>query len=418
MPEFFTVLSPEAALAKLWQHLPARPSGPPEEIAAGAALGRVTYAAVTAPEALPAFARSAMDGFAVRAADTFGASQTLPAYLHVIGEAPMGRAPDFGLQPGQAAIIHTGGMLPGGADAVVMVEVTQASRAHEIEVLRAVAPGENVLHVGDDIAAGAPMLPAGHWLRPQDVGGLTALGIMQIQVARRPRVALLATGDEIVPPEAVPAPGQVRDVNSYALASLVQQAGGVAVPCGIVRDDLAALRAAATAALAECDALILSAGSSVSVRDMTAAVIDGLGQPGTLVHGVAVKPGKPTILAVAGGKPVFGLPGNPVSALVVADLFVTPTIYRLQGCAVPPPRRSVRARLTHNLASAAGRVDYIPARIDYNSGAAQPDGLPSAEPVFGKSNQIFTLVMADGMIVVPMDTTGLSAGAVVEVRLF
>jgi len=418
MPEFFTVLSPADALATLWQHVPERPAGPPETIAAAEALGRVTFAAVTAPAALPAFARSAMDGFAVRAQDTFGASQSLPAYLHVIGEAPMGRAPDFALAGGQAAIIHTGGMLPAGADAVVMVEVTQASRAHEIEVLRAVAPGENVLHIGDDIAAGAAMLPAGHWLRPQDVGGLTALGLTHLPVARRPRVALLATGDEIVPPEAEPAPGQVRDVNSYTLGSLVQQAGGVPVQCGIVRDDLDALRAAAAAALAQADALILSAGSSVSVRDMTAAVIDGLGRPGTLVHGVAVKPGKPTILAAAGGKPIFGLPGNPVSALVVADLFVTPTLYRLQGCAAPPPRRSVRARLTHNLASAAGRVDYVPARLDYNSDPAAPDGLPRAEPVFGKSNQIFTLVLADGMLVVPMDTTGLSAGAVVEVRLF
>lgn len=418
MPEFFTVLSPDDALARLWQHVPERPAGPPEIVAAAEALGRVTFAAVTAPGPLPAFARSAMDGFAVRAPDTFGASQTLPAYLTVIGEAPMGRAPDFALAAGQAAIIHTGGMLPEGADAVVMVEVTQASRAHEIEVLRAVAPGENVLHVGDDIAAGAVMLPAGHWLRPQDVGGLTALGLTRLPVARRPRVALLATGDEIVPPETEPAPGQVRDVNSYTLGSLVRQAGGVPVQCGIVRDDFAALQAAAGAALAEADALILSAGSSVSVRDMTAAVIDGLGRPGTLVHGVAVKPGKPTILAAAGGKPIFGLPGNPVSALVVADLFVTPTLYRLQGCAAPPPRRSVRARLTHNLASAAGRVDYIPARLDYNSDRSDPDGLPRAEPVFGKSNQIFTLVLADGMIIVPMDTTGLSAGAVVEVRLF
>ena len=425
MPEFFTVLAPDEALAKLWPHLPARPAGPPEVVAAAEALGRVTFAPVLAPEPLPAFERSAMDGYAVRAADTYGASPALPAYLSVIGECPMGRAPTFTLGPAQAALIHTGGMLPAGADAVVMLEVTQTSRPREIEVLRPVAPGENVIHRGDDIAAGAALLPAGHWLRPQDVGGLTALGLTTLPVARRPRVALLATGDEIVPPEAAPAPGQVRDVNSYALASLVRQAGGEPLVRGIVGDDFAALRAAAEAALAEADALILSAGSSVSVRDMTAAVMDGLGKPGILVHGVAVKPGKPTILAVASGKPVFGLPGNPVSALVVADLFVTPTLYRLQGCAAPPPRRSVRARLTHNVASAAGRVDYIPARIDYNPDQAGRDAgrtpaevLPAAEPVFGKSNQIFTLVGADGMLVVPMDTTGLSAGAVVDVRLF
>ncbi|MCC7361691.1 MAG: molybdopterin molybdotransferase MoeA [Anaerolineales bacterium] len=418
MPEFFTVLSPAEALAKLWQHLPARPTAAPEMTPAADALGRVTGAPVLAPEPLPAFERSAMDGYAVRAADTYGASPNLPAYLSLIGECPMGRAPAFTLGPAQAALIHTGGMLPAGADAVVMLEVTQTSRPREIEVLRPVAPGENVIHRGDDIAAGAPMLPAGHWLRPQDIGGLTALGLTSVPVARRPRVALLATGDEIVPPEAKPALGQVRDVNSYTLASLVRQAGGDPVGRGIVGDDFAALAAAAEAALAGADALILSAGSSVSMRDMTAAVMDGLGKPGILVHGVAVKPGKPTILAVAAGKPIFGLPGNPVSALVVADLFVTPTLYRLQGCAAPPPRRSVRARLTHNVASAAGRVDYVPARIDYNSDRTGPETLPRAEPVFGKSNQIFTLVGADGMLVVPMDVTGLSAGAVVEVRLF
>jgi molybdopterin molybdotransferase len=174
----------------------------------------------------------------------------------------------------------------------------------------------------------------------------------------------------------------------------------------------------AAAALAGADALVLSAGSSVSVRDMTSRVVDGLGAPGTLVHGVAVKPGKPVILAVAGGKPVFGLPGNPVSALVTSDLFVVPTVYRLQGCQRPPARQSVRARLTHNLASQTGRVDYVPARLDYNQAAGAGQGVPAAEPVFGKSNQIFTLVFADGMIVIPMDSTGISAGEEVDVRLF
>lgn len=328
----------------------------------------------------------------------------------------MGRAPNFTVGPGQAALVHTGGMLPAGADAVVMIEVTQAARENEIEVLKAVAPGENVLQVGDDIAAGAPLLPAGHWLRPQDVGGLSALGLTKITVAQRPRVALLATGDEVVAPEQPAGPGQVRDVNSYSLAGQLLRAGGVPVRRGIVPDNFAALRTAAQAALAEADALVLSAGSSVSVRDMTAEVVGGLGAPGVLVHGVAVKPGKPTILAMTEGKPVFGLPGNPVSAMVIADLFVVPTVFRLQGCTQPPPRQSVRARLTHNLASQAGRVDYVPARLVRDP--ARPEAELAAEPVFGKSNQIFTLVFADGMIVIPMDATGVSAGERVEVRLF
>lgn len=412
MPEFFTVLSPAEALAKLWEALPAAIEV--ETVAVAEALGRVTAEVVTAPEPLPAFPRATMDGYAVRAKDTFGASQSLPAYLTVAGEALMGRAPAFAVRPGQAAVVHTGGMLPEGADAVVMLELTQAARHNEIEVLKAVAPGENALRVGDDIAQGARVAPSGHWLRPQDVGALSALGITQLRVARRPRVALLATGDEVVPPEIQPGPGQVRDVNSYSLASQITQAGGLPARRGIAPDNFEALRVAAQAALAEADALVLSAGSSVSARDITAQVVRHLGAPGVLVHGVAVKPGKPTILGVAAGKPVFGLPGNPVSAMVIADLFVVPTIYRLLGCLQPPARHSVRARLTHNLPSQTGRMDYVPARLRM----AGATGVPEVEPIFGQSNQIFTLVFADGMIVVPMDATGLSAGEMVDVRLF
>jgi molybdopterin molybdotransferase len=411
MPEFFKVLPPDAALARLWQNLPA--SAETERIAAADALGRVLSEAVTADAPVPAFARSTMDGYAVRAQDTYGASQTLPAYLSVAGEAPMGSAPSFAIGAGQAALVHTGGMLPAGADAVVMLEVTQAARPGEIEVLRSAAPGENVLQVGDDIAAGAPMLHAGHWLRPQDIGGLAALGVMEINVARQPRVALLATGDELVPPDTPPGPGQVRDINSYSVAGQVAMAGGVPLRRGISPDSIEALYSAAGAALDETDMLVLSAGSSVSVRDMTAEVVRRLGKPGLLVHGVAVKPGKPTILAVANGKPIIGLPGNPVSAMVIADLFVVPTVYRLQGCAAPPLRTAVTAALTHNLASQTGRMDYVPARLH-----PEKDGTWRAVPVFGKSNQIFTLVFADGMIVIPMDSTGLSAGEMVSVRLF
>ena len=412
MPEFFTVLSPADALAKLWQALPN--AIVPETIATAGALGRVTAEEVTASQPLPAFPRATMDGYAVRARDTFGASQTLPAYLIVVGEAQMGRRPAFAVGAGQAALVHTGGMLPDGADAVVMLEVTQAARHNEIEVLKAVAPGENAMRVGDDVARGARVFAAGHWLRPQDIGALSALGITWLRVARRPRVALLATGDEVVPPEADAGPGQVRDVNSYSLAGQITQAGGLPVRCGIAPDNYDALLAAAGAALAEAEALVLSAGSSVSARDMTAQVVEKLGAPGVLVHGVAVKPGKPTILAVARGKPVFGLPGNPGSAMVIADLFVVPTVYRLQGLQQAQQRQSVLARLTHNVNSQTGRVDYVPARLRRNGAT----GALEAEPIFGQSNQIFTLVSADGMILVPINATGLSAGEMVEVRLF
>lgn len=410
MPELFTVADPRAARQELLDHL--APLTSSEVVPTAEALGRVLLESPMATGALPAFSRSTMDGYAVRAADTFGAGEGLPAYLDLIGECPMGRAPELTIRTGEAAVIHTGGMLPEGADAVVMIERTQRATDQEIEVLRAVAPGENVLRVGEDVQPGDRLLERGHLLRPQDLGGLMALGITRIAVARRPRVGIIATGDEVVDPGQEPAPGQVRDVNTYSIGGIVERAGGVPCLGGIVRDDFEALARAAGELFAECDVLVLSAGSSVSVRDMTADVIAGLGAPGVLVHGVSIKPGKPTILAVCEGKPVIGLPGNPVSAMVVGDMFITPTLWRLQGCDRPPRPNAVTARLTHNLASVPGRLDYVQVRLDEREGELW------AEPVFGKSNLIYTLVKSDGMMVIPLDANGIQAGNLVEVRLF
>jgi molybdopterin molybdotransferase len=410
MPELFTVLTPTDALRKLFDHL--RAAVPTETIDTASALKRVLAETPVAANPLPSFARSTMDGYAVRAADTYGATEALPAYLTVSGESPMGQAPSIEVGPGQAAIIHTGGMLPHGADAVVMIERTQKTTEREIEVMRSVAPGENVLQIGEDVKAGEPLLPIGHWLRPQDIGGLMAMGITRIKVAQRPRVGILATGDEVIVPQAEPQPGQVRDVNTYTISGLVEQAGGIPQPGGIIGDDFDRLLAAARTALNQADALVLSAGSSVSVRDMTSNVIDQLGQPGVLAHGVSIKPGKPTILAVCNGKPVFGLPGNPVSAMVVGDLFITPTVWKMQGCDRPPVQNRIKARLSHNVASVPGRVDYIQVKL------IERDGEWWAEPVFGKSNLIFTLVKSDGMLIIPIDANGVQAGEIVEVKMF
>jgi molybdopterin molybdotransferase len=410
MPELFTVLPPHAALQKLFNHL--APHVPIETIDTARALNRVLAEAPSARSPLPAFPRSTMDGYAVRAADTFGASEAIPAYLTVIGESPMGSAPTRSVERGQALIIHTGGMLPDGADAVVMIERTQKTTENEIEVMRAVAPGENVLQVGEDVQPGDPLFPIGHLLRPQDLGGLMALGITQVTVAQRPHVGILATGDEVIDPHDEPQPGQVRDVNTYSIGGIVERAGGIAQSGGIIHDNFEALYKAARNLLDRSDALVLSAGSSVSVRDMTSDAIERLGLPGVLVHGVSIKPGKPTILAVCDGKPVFGLPGNPVSAMVVGDLFITPTLWRLQGCDRPPLRQTIRARLTHNLASVPGRVDYIQVKL------IDRDGELWAEPVFGKSNLIYTLVKSDGMMIIPIDANGIAAGELVDVRLF
>jgi molybdopterin molybdotransferase len=410
MPELFTLVPPDQARATLFEHLPVAVQT--EVIPTTEALGRVTAAPLHSPMALPAFARSSKDGYAVHAADTLGASESIPAYLTVVGEVPMGQAATVEVGPGQTAIVHTGGMIPPGADGVVMVERTQKLDEHNIEVLRPVAAGENIINVGEDILQGDAILPAGHLLRPQDVGGLLAVGLTEISVARRPRVALIATGDEVIPPSQALGPGQVRDINTYTLSGLVQQAGGQPWPLGIVSDRFEALKAAAARGLDEADVVIMSAGSSVSVRDMTADVINELGQPGVLVHGISFRPGKPTVLAICDGKPVFGLPGNPVSVMVVFGLLVTPTLWRWQGLAHPPEPRTTKARLARNVAGMAGREDRVPVRLEQRD-----DGL-WADPVFGQSNLIFTLVKADGMVKIPLDETGISAGEWVQVRLF
>lgn len=410
MPEFLTLLPPDDARRLLLDAL-GDPQPVSETIDVRHALGRVTAAPVIAPHPLPEFTRSTVDGFAVRARDTFGASDSLPAYLRLMGEAPMGAAPDFSLQPGQAALIHTGGMLPDGADAVVMLETTQPAGEDEIEIQRAVAESENLIRIGEDVAQGQVALPAGRLLRPAEVGGLMALGITELRVAKRPRIGLISTGDEVIPAHVRPGPGQVRDINSHTLAALVQNHGGDPLGYGIIPDRFEALLAAAQAALADCDAVVITAGSSASTRDMTAAVIAQLGGPGVLVHGINTRPGKPTILGVCNGKAVIGLPGNPVSALVNGYLFVAPVIEKLLGLPQGGPRASVPARLTVNLASQAGREDWQPVRLVREGGGWL------AEPVFGKSNLIFTLSAADGLLKIPANATGLSAGAVVDVFL-
>ncbi len=274
----------------------------------------------------------------------------------------MGSAPTLALHAGECALVHTGGMLPQGADAVVMLEHTQPARPQEVEVLRAVAADENVLKIGEDVAAGEEVIPAGFCLRPAEIGGLMALGITQVTVIARPRIGILSSGDEVVPPDQKPAPGQVRDVNAYSIGALVETAGGVAVMYGILPDEAIALQTTAARALAECDLVVITAGSSASARDLTSQVINTLGEPGVLVHGVNVRPGKPTILAVCQGKGVVGLPGNPVSALVIAMLFVQPAIEKLLGRQAVR-RAAVLARLATNLPSQAGREDWVAVRL-------------------------------------------------------
>ncbi|HEY3310495.1 MAG TPA: gephyrin-like molybdotransferase Glp [Anaerolineales bacterium] len=410
MPEFLTLLPPVDALSLLVSNIK---SGPitPEIVETRVALGRITFENVNAPSPLPAFPRSTVDGYALRARDTYGASENLPGYLTVSGEIPMGMEPRLAISSGECALIHTGGMLPSGADAVIMLEYTEAVRPGEIEIQRSVGTLENVIQVGEDVAENQVVIPRGTRLRPAEIGGLMALGVSKLRVANKPRVGLVSSGDEVIPPDRSPQPGQVRDINSYSLASLIAQFGGEPEFFGIVPDRFDLIQATVRKALGECDLVIVTAGSSASTRDMTAEVISSLGKPGVLVHGINTRPGKPTILGVCGGKPVIGLPGNPVSALVNGYLFVVPVVEKLMGLQSNLPKPSVRARLTVNLASQAGREDWQPVKL-----VSSENGW-LAEPIFGKSNLIFTLAAADGMIKIHADANGIDAGELVDVFL-
>ena len=383
------------------------------------ALGRVLAAAVVSEGPLPDFARSSMDGYAVRAADTYGATDGLPAYLKIAGEVPMGEAPAVSVGAGEVVRISTGGMLPEGADAVVMFEHAQTVGDAEVEVVRPAAPGENVVQRGDDVGAGELILDRGRRLRPQDIGALAGIGVTTVSVYRRPTVGIINTGNEI--DEATvkhPTPGRVRDVNSYNLAGLVTQSGAVPVRKGIFRDEYASIRAAVEAALAVSDVVAITGGSSVGTGDLTARVINDIGKPGVIVHGVSVRPGKPVIIGVVSGKPVFGLPGHPVAVTVSFELFIKPLLKKMSGEVDElglwgvPDKRVVRAKMARNYSSALGREDHLRVALEKRA-----DGL-WAKPVLGKSGLISTLVKAHGTVVIPLARTGLSKGEEVDVTLF
>jgi molybdopterin molybdotransferase len=385
----------------------------PETVDLLAARGRFLAAGVTAVENLPANPRAAMDGYAVRAADVFGATESNPGYLDLAMDIPIGMVPDAPLPAGRCARIVTGAVLPQGADAVVMVEYTEDMGAGAVEFRRSVAPGDNMLFAGEDAALGQCVLPAGTRLRPQEIGMLAALGHERVGVGGRPRVGVLSTGDELVPVAATPRPGQIRDVNSHTLSAMVAAAGAAPKTYALVPDDLAGITAALAAATAENDLTLLSGGSSVGARDFTLDALRALGAD-ILAHGVAISPGKPTILASLGGRPVIGLPGQVTSAQMVMLAFGVPLLAHLAGdpAAFDRPPRTFPAELSRNVASKQGREDHVRVRLE-----ARPGQLPLAHPVLGKSGLLKTLLLADGCIVIPADREGFPGGMEVAVRL-
>ena len=376
------------------------------------ALDRVLAADRISGEDLPPRARSVMDGFAVRAADTFGASESMPCYLEISGKVEMGALPEGTVEKGFCHRIATGGFLPGGADAVVMLEHTIPVDETMVEIVKGVGSGTNLIQRGEDIANGQTALSAGRRLRPQDLGLLAALGVTKVQVFPRPRVGILSTGDEIISPEEQMPPGKIRDINSTTMAGLILRHGGLPTSYGIVKDTKETFFPALEKAVAENDIVLFSGGSSVGARDLGEQAVEALGPPGILVHGVALKPGKPVLIGLSGTTPLFGLPGHPVSAMICFELFIAPVMAKLSGETdrkeLPEPALS--ATLSRNINSAAGRLDIVRVKLLQNA-----HGELIADPVLGRSGAISTLSGADGYFIIEEDNQGVSQGTPVQV---
>jgi molybdopterin molybdotransferase len=415
----FDLLTPADAVARLNAALDAgqpHQAIPTEMIPTAQARDRVLARDVISPLQMPEFRRSTMDGYAVKAATT-------PGVLRVAGEVRMGELATTGLKPGEAVLVHTGGNLPVGADAVIMIEQTSPldTATTKIQTSVKLSPGENVIQEGEDVKVGEVAMRAGMRLREQDIGGLLALGFTQVEVARKPRVALIASGDELVPADAQTKPGQVRNINAAVLAALVERNGGAPVDFGILPDVRLAFEEAAQRAMREADVVIFMAGSSVGERDFVPDVVNAMGQPGILAHGILFRPGKPTLFAVCNGKPVFGLPGNPISALVTGTLFAMPALWRVQGAYNPPQPNLVRATLIQDVKSPRDLEHWFPVALFSPSErgvGGEGEKLPIADPISTKSNLIFGLVRAAGLACAPIGLDRLAAGAEIDVRLF
>ena len=400
------VKTPEEVLRLIEKEF--KPLGQTESVPLSAALGRVLAEPITAQEYVPDFDRSTVDGYACRAADTFGCSDAIPAILNLAGEVLMGQGADFALSRDSCVYVPTGGAIPKGADCAVMIEYTEDYGDGTVGIMKPGAPGMNLIFRGDDVFPGKEILPAGRVLTAQDIGALAAIGRISVPVARRVKVGVISTGDELVPPNKTPGPGQVRDVNSPLLTAMLEAFGAEAVSYGIVVDDEALLRRKMQDAARDCDAVILSGGSSVGVKDAACRIIESMGE--LLLHGIASKPGKPTILVKAGNKPLIGLPGHPVAACFVAQLFVLPLLGRLMGR--KQEDFTVTAELTESLGANHGREQINACHLRREGGKLM------ASPIRSKSGLITQLAGADGYFIIERDCEGLPRGAQVHVYLY
>lgn len=405
--QFFKVKTVEETFALIDEKV--RKAGHTETRSLEDALHYVLSESVKAAENVPGFDRSTVDGYAVRAGDTYGSTESMPGFLTVAGEVRMGEIADKPVGSGEAIYVPTGGMLPPGSDSVIMIEHCEEI-AGLLNTYKQVAPGENVIKAGEDIRMGEILLEEGTRLRPQELGALAALGITKVEVYRKLKVAYLSSGDEIVPYQTQTLKtGQIRDINYLTIAGLAREWNIEVQYGGIVCDDFEIFSKQAKELYDQTDCLILSGGSSVGAKDYTTDVIQSLGDPGVYVHGISVKPGKPTILAMADGKPVIGLPGHPASAMIIFRLFGERILKRLSGEVLEKKPERIFARITKNIPSSPGRSDYIRVRL------FEKDSEWWAEPIIGKSGLITTLVKSDGIVEIISEKEGILQGEYVPV---
>lgn len=384
---------------------------PSETISLQGSLNRILAEDVGADASVPAFEKSAMDGYAVVAEDTFGSSQTNPSLLKLVGESKIGELPTKTLRKGETIAIATGAPVPQGANAVVMVENTKRLDTGDVEMYAAVAPGENISHIGEDVKQGTVVLERGRKLKPPDLGLLVALGRETVMVVRRPKVAILSTGNEVSESGPVTS-GRIVDVNRPVLMAMVEECGGVPLDLGIAKDDAEEISKKLKRGLTSADLVLVTAGTSVGKGDLVPDVINALGKPGMLVHGIAMRPSLPTGLAVVNRKPIVSLPGLPVSAMIAFSTFVQPLILRMLGTE-QDPQPKIRARATKRIVGVPGFRTFIRVLV------REKEGKLFVEPLRAPGSGILTtLTRANGMVVVPENVEGYDEGAEVEVQLF
>lgn len=382
-----------------------------EEVELLNSMDRVIYEDIISQINVPNFRRSTVDGYAVNSKDVAGASESMPAMMNYKGEVLMGKIPEVNMDfPGDCVYVPTGGMIPEGADSVVMVEYTE--RVHEDTVLinKPTTYGEKVVEIGEDIAKEEVIIKKGKRLRPYEIGVLSSLGITKVPVCRKPKVAIISTGDEIVDPNKEPKLGQVRDINSYILQASIIEDGGIPINYGIIRDDFNLLKNTVEKAIEDTDIVLISGGSSVGKKDVTIDVINSLGDPGVFVHGIAIKPGKPTIIGKAKDKIVFGLPGHPLSAAIVYKIIVKHYIDKIAGAKedVFP----IICKFNINYHSAKGREEYLPVTLNWEGDEI------IASPVFSKSGLISGFSKAYGFIKIDKNLEGIKKDEKVFVYRF